>query len=275
MNKYHKVILLSLLSLLFTSCSPTKSTTSSNSGENISSSSTFAEISDVADISSGDYILGRNILSIDKNNKKAKLVNYEMDYYKYKAKNGTLIYDENIKFVRFKDNYDAINIVSQNAYIYTSNGKVTYAQLTEGENSYSSTYQSINLVPQFVLPTYGDYISPKLTQNKIDEQGKKIPSDNGGYVQESFYLFLTISQDKAQLFVSDNTSTHNENPLGEIENYSLSFNAEGIFFKIPHKEGDKACSLTVASAETIRFINSYEKNGDYSGSGTFTLINNN
>lgn len=271
MKKYHKIFLFSLLSLLFTSCSPISSVSSNASSDNISSSSTFAEISEVADVANGDYILGRNILTIDKDNKKAKLINYEMDYYKYQAKTGTLIYDEDIKFVRY-NTYDAINIVSQNAYIYNSNGKVTYAQIVEGESSYSATYQSINIVPQFVLPTYGNYISPMLSQDKVDEQGNKIPSDNGGYLQESFYLFLTLSQNKAQLFVSDNSSTHEETPLCEIDNYPLNFNAEGIFFKIPHKEGDKACSLTVTSAETIRFINSYEKNGDYSGSGTFTLI---
>ena len=78
----------------------------------------------------------------------------------------------------------------------------------------------------------------------------------------------------AKLYVGTDSSTHEETPLHAAENYVLYYNAGGVFFKIPHTEGTLNCGLTVTSATTIHFNNSTEKYGDYSGTGTFTLIEN-
>ena len=239
---------------------------------------TYPEAQDAENIASGQYIRGRHVYNLDKASKKLTSVDYGMDYNKLKNKEGTTVFEVAISFVVYGNHGNAIayKVEKEQRYLYINTaGKLTEDALTlsEGRISFSST--NLSAIPEFVMPTYGSYVSSKeFTQDKVDGEGKRIPTSEGGYEQESFYLFLDLTATSAKLYVGENATNHKETPLHQVENYALTYNAGGLLIKIPHVGGDYNCSLTITAANEIRFNNSYEKHGDYSAAGTFVPLAN-
>lgn len=124
----------------------------------------------------------------------------------------------------------------------------------------------------FIMPTYGFYVSDEQEQYKADEKGERTANGEGGFLKENFYLFLDLEKTSAKLYAEENNLIHKDTPLHEINDYTLSYNTLGLAIKIPHKDGEFDCTLTITSSTVISFVNSSEKDGDYSGSDKFTLI---
>ena len=114
----------------------------------------------------------------------------------------------------------------------------------------------------FIMPTYGSYVSDEQERYEADEKGERIANGEGGFLKENFYLFLDSEKTSAKLYVGENNLTHKDNPLHEINDYTLSYNTLGLAIKIPHKDGEFACTLTITSSTVISFVNSSEKDGD-------------
>lgn len=273
------VICLGFLPLLLAGCSTssggTPSSLSDQSTTPIAESSSkqpYIIIDDVPEVSSGKYIVGRVVYDIDKTNKKLTAIDYDSDYDKYIANQGTTVFEKTIQFIKYGD-YNAIFFQHEgkDKLIYKNGG---YYNILSIAGDYSSQ-ETIHLFPSsFDLPKYGEYVSDKFTQDKVDGEGKRIPTGEGGYEKEDFYLFLKISETKAELFVSDNPNSHDETPLHAINNYKRQYSTGGIIIKIPHADANYSVSLSRFTETTMHVTNSYEKHGDYSASGTFTIISN-
>lgn len=278
MNINKAFLFLGLFPMLLAGCStPSGEATSSNDQSIVpisysSSKQPYLIIDDVPEVASGKYIVSRLVYNIDKENKKITAIDYESDYDKYIANQGNTVFEKAIQFVLYEGK-NAIYFQNEGKeeLIYKVNNSYTLASVSDNYVS----HETISLFPStFSLPKYGEYVSGKLTQDKVDGEGKRIPTGEGGYQKEDFYLFLKISETKAELYASDNATSHGETPLCSITNYKRQYNVGGILIKIPHANGDYSCSLTRFTDTTMHFTNSYEKYGDYSGSGIFTLISN-
>ena len=280
--KKQVLTLLCMSAMFLASCGgePTPSASGFSSGHasglslSLSSSSeaatSFPEVSDVP-IESGDYLQGSKVYRLDKAKKTLKIIDYDYDYNKYKNDQGTLVNDYTVKFVQIGEDAAVYYGEDQEGYYYLkqSGTSVRIYHIHGGGISYTN----MGKFPTLYAPTYGNYVCTQAqTQYKVDGEGKRIPDESGGYVRETFYLFLELSETSAKLFVGENAETHREEPLHSIENYSLRYNAGGTNIRIPHKNGEYNCSLTIMANNEIKFNNSTEKDGDYSGSGTFTLI---
>lgn len=256
-----------------TGSSPSEASTPAASSATIP---TYPSAEDAEKIASGQYIRGRNVYELDKANKKLTCVDYGMDYNKLKNKEGTKVFEVDISFVIYGDHGNAISfkVEKEQRYLYVNASDKLVEDalaLSEGQISFSST--TLSPVPEFVMPTYGSYVSSKeFTQDKVDGEGKRIPTSEGGYEKESFYLFLDLTATSAKIYVGENASSHKETPLHQVENYALTYNLGGLSIKIPHVGGEFNCSLTITAANEIRFNNSYEKHGDYSAAGTFVPV---
>ena len=231
-------------------------------------SSAFLEVND-SPVASGDYLQGSKVYRLDKESKKLKIIDFEGDYNKYKNNQGTLLNEYTIKFVQ----------IGEDAVVYYEAGEGYYCLKQAGSHvnlvhvsGGSTSSSSISKFPTLIAPTYGNYVSTKaFTQYKVNEQGERITDSSGDYVEETFYLFLELSETSAKVFVGENNETHRAEPLHSIENYALRYNAGGTYIQIPHKDGEFKCSLTIRSASEIAFNNAYEKHGDYSAAGTFAI----
>lgn len=268
---------------MLASCgAPTPSISSNASVEPASSGTSAAPIfsdtyTDVASINleSGDYMVGDNIFSFDKENKKVKVANYP-DYDSYKAKQGTVVYDGSVRFVKvtsmFLGNIEGAAYFEVEGIVHllylNSSGKLVLSR-TSGGSWLTSSAVAVSDIPLFSM---GNYVSDKQSQSKADDQGNYIYDSQGNSIKEEFYLFLELSATKASVFVSDNATTHGETPLHSVDDYKVLFVAGKLHIKIPHKGGDFACTLTSYSDTEIKFTNSMERKGDYSCSGTFTKI---
>ena len=269
--------------LLLASCGGGTSTSSSVTSDNSKTeltSTTYAsgskEVADAESIDSGMYMQGKTVLELDKAKKKIVSYDFGMDYNKLLAKDGTINFEASITFIEYREHGNAIRFVhGDNEYTlfrHATNGNLLLSSHSIKEETTSSTYVSVYPLPDFIMPTYGSYVSNEQEQYKVDEKGERIANGEGGFIKENFYLFLDLDKTSAKLYVGENSSTHKDTPLHEISGYTLSYNTGGLAIKIPHKDGEFACTLTITSSTVISFVNSSEKYGDYSGSGKFALI---
>ena len=248
---------------------------STDQGTTTQPSVSYKEIDDVTFIDSGLYLNGKYVYELNKDDK--KIINYDFnsEYEKLKAKDGTKVFEVSIKYIEYGDNGQAITFKEGEKVHYIYKNSTTNAILDESivtGSVYSHTTVTLSTIPTFIEPTYGSYVSEELEQAKVDDKGDRMYNSDGSSIKEKFYLFLELSQTSAQIFVSDNNQSHGETPLHAIENYVTSYNNSGLSIKIPHKDGQFNCSLTITSASSIKFNNSFEKHGDYSAAGTFNLI---
>ena len=234
---------------------------------------TYTDI-DTIDVPSGDYMVGASVYSFDKDKKAMKVVAYA-DYDSYLAKNGTVNYDGAVRFVTVKpifgNEYNAVYFEVDTAiYLFYQVQDKLVVTIKRGSSSSSGTASPVAEIATF---SYGNYISDKQTQNKATEDGSYIYDSEGGLIKEEFYLYLELTADKAAVYLSFDGQTHEETPLHSVEGYkTLILNAR-LVIRIPHKsDANYNCSLTASGDGVIKFVNSMERKGDYSCSGTFTKL---
>ncbi|MBQ7242949.1 MAG: hypothetical protein IJS52_01940 [Bacilli bacterium] len=280
-----KKVAILLAAMLLTACGSSSSATShptglSTGGTPASSQAaaaiSYADATDAEGIESGMYLHGKYVYDLNKADKKLTCYDFGMDYNKLKAKEGTKVFDVAINFVVYGEHGNAIHFVAETKdhYLYVSTaGKIAEDLVTVDDGQYSISSSFISTLPTFVEPRYGSYVSDKeFKQDKVDAEGKRIENSEGGYEKETFYLFLDLTATSAKIYVGENNQTHRDTPLHEIENYGLTYNPGGLAIKIPHKDGEFSCTLTVVAENTISFNNAYEKHGDYSAAGKFVLM---
>ena len=253
---------------------------SSSSAGSAPSQSTSIDIQDSyvdidsIDLDSGEYMVGSTVYAFDKENKKINVAKYD-DYDSYKSKQGTVLYDGACRFVKVtsivRDPYNAVHFeFGGSVYLLYANASGTFSLVIKSGSS--TTSSGAVLIGEIPLFTMGNYVSDKQTQNKANEEGSYVYDSQGQTIREEFYLFLELTETKASIFVSDNPDAHPETPLHSVENYKTLIGGGRLRIKIPHKDGEFDCTLTSYSETEIKFVNSTEKRGDYSCSGTFTKI---
>ena len=229
---------------------------------------------DSLNLESGDYMVVQTVYSFDKANKKLIATKYE-DYDSYKNKQGTVLYDGSVRFVKVT----SMMLGTLNAAYFEIDGDVRLLYLDSAGKIYLSTHSSMGwttssavAVSEIPLFSMGNYVSEKQTQNKATEEGSYIYDSKENLIKEEFYLFLELTETKASIFVGDNPSTHAPAPLHSVENYKTLIVSGKLMIRIPHTNGEFNCSLTARSETEISFNNSMERRGDYSASGVFTKI---
>lgn len=279
-----KKITILLAAMLLTACGSSTSGTSHPTGLSTQTPTqsqaaptiSYADATDAEGIDSGMYLHGKYVYDVNKADKKLTCYDFGMDYNKLKAKEGTKVFDVAINFVVYGNKGNAIHFVveTKDYYLYVSKeGKIAEDLVTFDGGQSSITSMFISTLPTFVEPRYGSYVSDKeFKQDKVDAEGKRIENGEGGYEKETFYLFLDLTATSAKIYVGEDNKTHRDTALHSIDNYALTYNPGGLAIKIPHKDGEFNCTLTVLSENTIDFNNSYEKYGDYSAAGKFVLM---
>ena len=203
-------------------------------------------------------LLDLNISSVEGTNRN-RLTELGVKYIDYFGKNALYV------------NYD-----NKEYYIYINNAN--NLEISTKKGSVTSTSSLLKLPEVIAEPEYGTYVSGKNTQYKLDQDGKRIPTSEGGYEQEDFYLFVELTEPKASLYAGSNASTHNDEPLYSIDNYVSKFVQGKVVIYIPHTNGQYNCNLKFNESNLIEFVNSSEnldgdlKYADYSCSGTMTKI---
>ncbi|MBO5528295.1 MAG: hypothetical protein J6A47_03115 [Bacilli bacterium] len=233
----------------------------------------YTDIDAIA-LESGEYMVADTVYAFDKANKRIAVAKYA-DYDAYKAKQGTSLFDGAVRFVKVTSmmlgTFDAVYFeIGDTIYLLHRDASNRICVSTRSGTAWSTSGAvAVSEIPLFSM---GNYVSDKQTQNKADEQGNYIYDSAGGTIREEFYLFLELTETKASIYLSDNPTTHGETPLHFVENYKTRIVSGKLQIKIPHKDGDFDCSLTSHSENEIKFVNSMERKGDYSCSGTFTKI---
>ncbi|MBQ9448965.1 MAG: hypothetical protein IJU60_03740 [Acholeplasmatales bacterium] len=230
-------------------------------------------------IEGGKYMLNNVVYDFNKANKTVKATKYET-YAEYTSNTGTVVIDTvSVKFVQYsKATGGAVKFTSGNTdyYIYNyvdPDTAATKLRLDMKTGTGSSRTSGFYPLADLVQPTYGTFVSEKFTQDKVDAQGQRIPTGEGGYEKEDFYMFIELTATSAKVFVSDNNTTHGETPLYVKDNYDLLLQHARLFIRIPHNtEANYNCSIEFEDDTTIRVTNSYEKAGDYSCDGRFTKV---
>ena len=279
MKKNIALQIILLGTLFLTSCgteSPVSSSSSSiSSSSNVSSSTSLEPPTDVPDVASGDYIVSKYIYRIDKPSKNIKILDYDQDYFKYDRNQSTLVEEVTFSYDYYGGDVPAMRFQSADGgenYIYAKGGTISHYKKKGG----STTMQSISLFPlNPPMPIMNaQYVSKEsMEQYKVDIDGNRIPDGQGGYVKETFYLFLKLTPTKAELFAWDSKEGHGSSPFLAVENFKYSYNKNGIMLVLPHKDDSKySCRITVEKEDSFRFVNDYEKYGDYSGSGLFEFL---
>ena len=232
-------------------------------------------------IEGGKYMMNNVVYDFNKTNKTIKATKYET-YAEYTSNTGTVVIDTvSVKFVEYP--VDAFGSAVDGGAVKFTVGNINYYihKTTAGKtriddrpvDGHSSTGHGLAPLADLVQPTYGTFVSEKFTQEKVDEQGKRIPDGDGGYQKEDFYMFIELTATSAKVFVSDNNTTHGETPLYAKDNYDLLLQHARLFIRIPHNtEANYNCSIEFENDTTIRVTNSYEKAGDYSCDGRFTKV---
>ena len=280
-----KKVAILLAAMLLTACGSSSSGTSHPTGlstegtpasSQVAPVASYADATDAEGIDSGMYLHGKYVYDLNKADKKITCYDFGMDYNKLKAKDGTKVFDVAINFVVYGQKGNAIHFVAETKdyYLYVSAaGKIAEDLVTIDGGKSSITTTFISTLPTFVEPRYGSYVSDtEFKQDKVDAEGKRIANSEGGFEKETFYLFLDLTATSAKIYVGEDNKTHRDTVLHGIDNYALTYNPGGLAIKIPHKDGEFNCTLTVIAENTIDFNNSYEKHGDYSAAGKFVLM---
>ena len=212
-------------------------------------------LDDVA-LEGGKYMVGDIVYIFHKGAKAIELMQYN-SYAEYKSQNGTRLLEGKVEYVKsaYADECVYFKFNSKNYYLTLENDKPKL-YISSG-SSYSST----------VMNTIGDTIAEP--ENGTYVSAKQEQTVNG--IKEEFYVFIEITDTKASLYVSDNNTTYDGEPLHTIDNYVAEFVNGYVRIRIPHQNGSYTCNVTFMQ-DSVRFVNSYETKGDYSCSGTLTKI---
>lgn len=286
MKKHTKIITLALaiasLGIMLTACSsgnnaggdPAKSssTQQQQQADPTPSSSKSEQIVEVADcdLPSGKYMVNKTVYDYTKTDKKIIVTEYA-NYSDYLNNIGTKKYEGTVKFVQYKSDVTAIlfNDGTNDNYFYLEDSVVKY-QIVRGVGSYSSGTSTSP--DNIIVPTYGTYVSPIQERDVVDEQGNRIPTGEGGYQKENYYLFVEITATSVKLYVSDNQTSHGSTPLLSKDNYVLELINGTAYIRIPHADTYYKCSIRAKSSTVLIVINDWEKHGDYSCSCDFTKV---
>ena len=277
MNKKSILLPLTLLALAGCGSTPAASSVPASTSTPATSSfvsSSYKEIDDVPAVASGKYYVGGKVYVLDKATKKVALYDYDRDYAKLLADQGTKVFEESIRFVEEDGVARILFTRGEETHFLYAEGQSFRDQTRVFESGYArvSTATMTVLPANYVAPTYGEYVSDRFTQDKLDPATSSVIYSSGYAVKESFYLFLKLSATKAEIYVSDNPETHGDTPLHQVENYKTTFGARYLGIDVPHSGGEFACHLEIREEKSIHFVNSFERKGDYSASGNFTLV---
>ncbi len=215
------------------------------------------ELDDVS-FPSGNYVGDDVVYCFDKDSKSIIVEQYYYynDFVIHRPAvlyNGKVIYINNIyagESVNFK-----LNGSTKDYYLSLKDGKPTVT-IVSGSSYRSSTL--LELGTTTIEAETGTYVSGKQEQTVNGEK-------------EEFYLFFVLTDSTASIYVSNNNTTYEGEPLHTVENYEELFISGYLRIKIPHKNGSYNCSVTFKGDE-VTFVNSYETKGDYSCSGKFTKL---
>ena len=281
MNK-KPLFLLAIATAMLASCSdpqPLISSGEHSSGLVVSShtSEAMTEVDDV-DIETGEYMTNNTIYAFDKAAKKVTVTRYPT-YSSYKAKTGEKLLETPVKYIVYSGSaiarYQKINAITfedktTTYYIFPLEGVIRLDSYNT--ESHVRTSFPLTTVGDIIEPTYGHYVSTEQTQYKVDAQGQKIETSDGGYLRETFFIHLELEEKSAKLFASETQDSHGDTPLHQSENYELLFVSGKLGFPIPHVGGKYKADILIVSATEVHIVNSYEKDGDYSMSGTMTKV---
>ena len=130
------------------------------------------ELTDCADIDSGDYIVGRNIFSINKTTKKLKSIDYDgFNYNKYVNNQGTLNFEVDINFVEYISKA-SIHYVKDNVDYYLYKSGNSYYQ------AHGGTYSTFYKVPTLPEMQYGEFVS-NINEIEVKNDIYYIPNGTG------------------------------------------------------------------------------------------------
>ena len=280
MKKLIKLIPVILLGIVLASCGETSNNKNTpvdppNPGPSIQEPDPEPELVEVSttEVEGGKYMYNDVVYDIDKTLKKVTVTRYT-SYTAYKNNTGTLLFEKSIKYVKYEK-----SDVEHNAVYFENDSKVYYmyvkgtSTMIEEKSGLSFSSGGVVRMTDILEPTYGLYVSSLQEQERVDENGQRIPNGDGGYEKENFYLCVELTQTSAKLYKGTTSTTHDSTPLHQISNYEMLLIAGKIVIRIPHQNGNYNCSITIKANNKIHVNNSYETHGDYSASGDFTLIN--
>ena len=225
-------------------------------------------------VEGGKYNHNNIVYEFDKTNKKIKATKYET-YAQYLANTGTAVFtDKDVKYVEYTSaTGGAIKFSHENVDYYIYKNSLNKLRFDVKRSSSSTSSGGCFSLNDLATPAYGTFVSTKQTQDKVDAQGQRIPTGEGGYQKEDFYLFVVLTETSAKVYVSDNNTTHGSTPLYQKDNYNIELINGHLIIKIPHNtEKNYDCSIVFNTATTIDVTNSSETHGDYSMSGILTLV---
>ena len=261
-----------LTSCVFNGGSTTTTTTTPTTAEP-SKTTTVQEYEDTP-VEAGKYTYLDIVYDFDKTNKKLKATQYAT-YNEYKNNGGTVLFNLDAKYVDYEGKHAVyVNYDNVSYYIYVDEAK-TKISIKRNTATRSSGMVKLGTI---IEPEYGTYVSDKLEQDKLGEDGKRIPNGDGGYVKEEFYLFVELTATTAKLFVGSNATTHKDTPLYSINNYQAKFLQGNVIIEIPHTTAGYSCNLIVLESNVLEFTNDSEDDGtdarysNYSGSGNMRKI---
>jgi|GEM_PF-954949 len=283
MNK-KPLFLLAIATAMLASCSDPQPRISSgelSSGLVVSSYSSEAmtEVDDV-DITTGEYMANNTIYAFDKAAKKVTVTRYPT-YSSYKDKTGEKLLETPVKYVTYDGSalahYQKINAITFEDrttiyYIFPLDGAIRLDSYSTDSPVRMVISLSLTTVGDIIEPTYGHYVSTEQKQYKVDAQGQRIETSDGGYLRETFFIHLELEEKSAKLFASQTQDSHGDNPIHQLEDYELLFVSGKLGFHIPHVGGKYKADILIVSATEIHIVNSYEKDGDYSMSGIMTKV---
>ena len=213
------------------------------------------ELNDVA-LEGGKYMVGNVVYTFHKGSKQIEVMQYD-SYAEYKSQRGATWYVGAVKYIKSVYADECVYFMYQNKdYYLTLENDKPKLYISTG-SSYTSTVMT-KIGDTIAEPENGTYVSAKQEQTVNS-------------IKEEFYVFIVITDTKASLYISDNNTTYDGEPLHTNDNYVEEFVNGYVRIKIPHQNGSYTCNVTFLQ-DSVRFTNSYETKGDYSCSGTLTKI---
>ena len=212
-------------------------------------------LNDVA-LEGGKYMAGDIVYIFHKGAKQIELMQYYL-YEEYKTQHGTRLFVGEVKYIK--------SVYADECVHFEYDGKDYYLTLENDKPklyiSTGSSYRSTGMTKigdTIAEPENGTYVSAKQEQTVNN-------------IKEEFYLFFVLTDTTASIYVSNNNTTYEGEPLHTVDDYVEEFVNGYVRIRIPHQNVSYNCSVTFTQ-DNIRFNNAYETAGDYSCSGTFTKI---
>ena len=216
----------------------------------------YVELDNVS-LDGGDYVYGNTVYSFDKMTRQMTVNEYYY-YSDYKIKRAAQKYYGVVKYVESIYADSAVYFEIQETKCYLA--KVDDAVKLFVKSGSSLTTTTLKKLDSAIIEIdNGTYVTDKQEQT-VDG------------VKEEFYLFFVLTDTTASIYVSDNNTTYTGEPLYSTDDIKAQFVSGYARIKIPHNNGSYSCSITFKGSEGISLLNSYERNGDYSCSGTLTKL---